>query len=514
MWRRHPILYEINTRVWLGELSRKHGRPIDLGSVPEEEIEQFKAYGLDAVWLMGVWAPSPASRKIALRHTGPSSDYRRALPNLRDEDVIGSPFAVFDYSVSDCLGGDAGLRRFRERLAHHNLRLMLDFVPNHLAMDHGWTQSHPAYLVHKRCPCLPAASPEFQADAGTGYFTRKVGGRQVAFAHGRDPYFPPWTDTVQVDYNNPAARSAMIATLQTIADRCDGARCDMAMLVTNDVYRRTWDGINRPESSRLGEFWEEAIPAVRARRPDFLFLAEVYWDLEQELLRQGFDYAYDKGLYDGLLADDVSAVRDRLRTDSGLQNGSALFIENHDERRAVDAFGREKTKAAAVLIATLPGLRLFHEGQFEGRRTKLPVQLGRLPVEKRDVSLEHFYRQLLNVAGGNPFHDGDWRLLDPHIAWPSNGSFRNIIAYTWTVAGKVAVLTAVNLGARRSQARVPLTWPGWAGRTWALRELLDQGPARPAVYRRDGDRLLSEGLFVDLEPYAYHLLSAEPIHSA
>jgi len=514
MWKRHPILYEINTRVWLGELSRKHDRLIDLGSVPEEEIDQFKAYGLDAVWLMGVWAPSPASRKIALRHTGPRSDYRRALPNLRDEDVIGSPYAVFDYSVSDQLGGDVGLRRFRERLAHRNLRLMLDFVPNHLAMDHAWTQSDPRYLVHKRCPCLPTASPGADADAGTGYFTRKVDGRQVAFAHGRDPYFPLWTDTVQVDYNNPAARSAMIATLQAIADRCDGVRCDMAMLVTNEVFRRVWGDIDRPESSRLVEFWEEAIPAVRARHPGFVFLAEVYWDMERELLRQGFDYAYDKGLYDRLLTEDVPAIRDRLRTDSGWQNGSARFIENHDQRRAVDAFGREKSKAAAVLIATLPGLRLFHEGQFEGRRTRLPVQLGRLPVEKRDASLEHFYRQLLNVAGRSLFHDGDWRLLDPRAAWPSNGSFRNIIAYAWSVAGKVAALTAVNLGTHRSQARVPLTWPGWAGRTWALRELLDEGAPPSTVYHRDGDRLLSEGLFIDLEPFAHHLLSAAPIDNA
>ena len=513
MWKRHPILYEINTRVWLAELSREYERPINLGNLPEEEIERLESYGLDAVWLMGVWAPSPASREIALSHAAMRTDFRRILPGLREEDLIGSPFAVFDYSVSDRLGGEGGLRIFRERLAGRGLRLMLDFVPNHLAVDHGWTASHPDYLVHREHRDQAGMPTGSGVDIDPGYFTRQVNGRLIDFAHGRDPYFPPWSDTVQINYNNPAARAAMIATLQDIADRCDGVRCDMAMLVTNGVFGQVWGGRERASSLPTGEFWEEAIPVVRARHPGFVFLAEVYWDKERELQRQGFDYTYDKGLYDRLLAQDVDAIRDHLRTDDDFQSRKARFIENHDEPRAADAFGPEKSKAAAVLIATLPGLRMFHQGQFEGRRIKLPVQLGRLPPEAHIPPLETFYRRLLGLAGEDMFHSGSWRLLEPRVAWPSNGSYRNIIAQAWYAEGTVAVLVAINLGDARSQARVRLTCPGWGGQTWALRELLEHGSARPTVYRRDGDQLLSEGLFVDLEPYAYHVLSVEAAES-
>ncbi len=503
-WRRHPVLYQINTRVWLAGLSRARGCRIDLSNVPEEEVEHLGGLGLDGIWLMGVWAPSPASQEIALREAGLQSEYRRALPDLRVEDVVGSPFAVFDYSVSERLGGEAGLRQLRGRLAQRGLRLMLDFVPNHVAVDHGWTRTHPDYLMQ-----------DSDGDGGPGYFTREVDGQRIAFAHGRDPYFPPWTDTAQVNYNSPAARAAMIATLQDIADRCDGVRCDMAMLVTNHVFRRVW-GAPRPEQASAllaREFWDEAIAAVRDRHPGFVFVAEVYWDMERELQQQGFDFTYDKRLYDLLRAQDVGAVRDHLGDDRGFQNRMARFIENHDEPRAIDAFGRERSNAAALLIATLPGLRMFHQGQFEGRRTRLPVQLARLPAEERDLLLEGFYGRLLSTVGRDLFHDGEWQLLQPRAAWSGNGSFRNIVAYTWTLGVEEMALVVVNLGDHRSQARIPFLSKMWGGRTWALRELLDEGSPRPTSYIRDGDLLMSEGLYVELEPNGYHFLSVEPVEN-
>jgi len=512
-WRHHPIVYEINTRVWLAELSRLHGRRIHLGNVPDDEIERLQGFGLDGVWMMGVWAPSPTSRRISLRHSGPRSELRRALPDLCSEDVIGSPFAVHDYRVSDLLGGDEGLHRCREQLSQHSMRLMLDFVPNHLAVDHPWIASHPEFLMQ----CgerghAPAEAARRSADH-EGCFTREVNGKHIRFAHGRDPYFPPWTDTVQVDYNSADARAAMVATLQAIADRCDGVRCDMAMLITNTVFRRVWGKGQRHTHAPTDEFWETATSAVMARYPDFVFLAEVYWGMERELQRQGFDYTYDKQLYDRLVSGDAVGIREYLRRDEGFQHRVARFIENHDEPRAADAIGRERSETAAVLVATLPGLRLFHQGQFEGRRVRIPVQLGRRPLEEPDLGLKSFYRRLLRLAAQDLFHDGEWQLLEPNRAWSGNGSSRSIIAYTWHLADGERALIVVNLGDHQSQAVIPLSWPGLGDTTWRLRELLKEDSAHPTVYRREGTALQADGLYVELEPFSFHFLCVEPIEN-
>jgi hypothetical protein len=504
-WRRFPTVYEINTRVWLAELSRRSGEPIVLGTVPEDEIDRLAVYGFDAVWLMGVWAPSPASRRLARQHSDLAPELRAALPDLRDADVAGSPFAVHDYRVSGILGGEEGLCHLRSRLARRSIRLMLDFVPNHLAIDHPWTETHPEYLV--QCPTSGSTGAPNPDD---GCFTRHVNGRRIRLAHGRDPYFPPWTDTVQVDYSSPDAREAMVHALQEVANRCDGVRCDMAMLVTNDVFRRVWGLEKRRRDAPAGEFWQEAIQAVRSRSPEFVFLAEVYWGLERELQRQGFDYTYDKVLYDHLRAGDVGAMRTHLRLDHGFQNHAARFVENHDEPRAVEAFGRMKSRAAALLVATLPGLRLFHQGQLEGRRLRIPVQLRRLPREQPDLGLVRFYRRLLAVVEQRLFHDGAWTLLEPRPAWTGNGSFGNVVAYEWHMDDGERALIVVNLGEHRSQALVPVSWPGLGARGWRLHELVDKHSTPPTTYVRSGIALQSEGLYVDLDPFGFHFLSVDP----
>jgi hypothetical protein len=505
-WRRYPTVYEINTRVWLAELGRLRGTHVDLGRIPEDEIDRLDAYGPDGVWMMGVWAPSPASREIALQHSGPGSELRTALPDLRQDDVLASPFAVQEYRVSQALGGEEGLRRFRQQLSRRSIRLMLDFVPNHLAVDHPWTASHPDYLV--QCDDTEH-SPAGASDQDDGCFTRDIDGKRIHFAHGRDPYFPPWTDTVQVDYSNGEARSAMLDTLQNIAEQCDGVRCDMAMLVMNDVFRRVWGRAERRADAPAGKFWEEAIAAVKSRHPNFVFLGEVYWGLDRALQRQGFDYTYDKGLYDILRSRDTGAVQSYLQKDDGVPCHAARFIENHDEQRAVEAFGETKSRAVALVVATLPGMRLFHQGQFQGRSIRLPVQLGRLPHEAIDPDLERFYRQLMPSVAQRLFHEGEWTLLEPRSAWTGNGSYRDIVAYAWHLPDGQRALIAANLGKHRAQALVPLSWPGLGERSWRLHELLHEAPSRPTTYLRDGSALQSNGLFVELDPCQFHFLSIQ-----
>ncbi len=492
-WPSFPTVYEINTWIWLHELSEVAGERITLGNIPQVELERLASLGFDAVWLMGVWQRSVGGRQVAREHPGLQVEYAKALPGYTDEDVVGSPYCVADYTVDAELGGDAELASLRQRLAALGLRLMLDFVPNHLARDHRWLVEHPDRLVQ-------GGSDNLARQRGN-YFTQRTNGEWQVFAHGRDPYFDGWTDTVQIDYRRPAARRAMADLLLSIAERCDGVRCDMAMLVTREVFLRTWGGRFDPP---LAEFWPAAITDVRARAPEFLLLAEVYWDMEWDLQQQGFDYTYDKRLYDRLLEGDAMAVRLHLTADMAYQQHLARFIENHDERRAAEAFGLDQSRAKAVLALTLPGLRLLHEGQLTGRRVKLPVQLGRRQHEEAAPGLFDFYRRLLSALRHPVFHEGDWRLLQPREEWSGNTSHRHIIAHRWSLDDEKR-LSVANLAETSAQCFLPLDFAGLADHFWRLTDLLTG-----VEWVRAGNELVQPGLYLDLPPHGHHLLVIRP----
>jgi glycosidase len=399
-WPTNPAVCEVNTWVWLRDLGREYGLPVSLQNVPQAELERLAALHFDGVWLMGLWERSPASRRIAQEDARLQMAYRQALSDFTPEDVIGSPYAVHYYPVDPRLGGDAGLAALRERLRQLGLLLILDFVPNHLAIDHPWVADHPDRLVQD--------SPESLQREPYNYFESAAGDRTRVFAHGRDPSFGGWTVTVQLDYRRPETRQAMADVLVAVAERCDGVRCDMAMLVTHDVFLRTWGGAFDPPGAR---FWPATISAVRARYPNFLMLAEVYWDMEYELQKLGFDYTYDKRLYDRLVHGSAGSIRAHLgagqnnqdRLDNlNYQRHLARFLENHDEERAVAAFGLQRGLAAAVAALMLPGFRLLHEGQLEGRRLRLPVQLGRRQPEPAEPGAQSFHRRLLEELAGTP----------------------------------------------------------------------------------------------------------------
>lgn len=488
-WPNFPVVYEINTWVWLHELSQAAGERITLGSVPQAELERIAGYGFDAVWLMGVWQRSPGGRQVARKHAGLRAEYAKALPGYSDEDVVGSPYSILDYQVDPTLGGDAALAALRQRLSQLGLRLMLDFVPNHMACDHAWVTARPERLV--------AGGPDSLAREPGNYFETTANGQWRVFAHGRDPYFDGWTDTVQIDYRPSATRRAMADILLSIAERCDGARCDMAMLVSHDVFLRTWGGHFEPPRA---EFWPAAITDLRARHPGFLMLAEVYWDMEWDLQQQGFDYTYDKRLHDRLLQGDGAEVRLHLTAGMDYAQRLARFIENHDERRAAEAFGRARSQAVAVLALTLPGLRLLHEGQLEGRQIKLPVQLGRRQPDEPAPGLEPFYGRLLAALRHPVFHDTQaWRLLQPVEEWSGNSSHRHIVAHRWASGGDYRVVIA-NLSAQPAQCFLPLDMAALAGASWRLHDLLSG-----QHYERSGNEMLGRGLYVDLAGYGYHL---------
>ncbi len=491
----HPLLYEVNTRCWLRSLSERSGTAVTLANVPDSEFAAWRKLGCTHVWLMGVWTTGPRARAEALKPPELRRAYDEVLPGWQESDVAGSPYAIGDYEVPLALGGEAGLARFRQRLHEDGLKLLLDFVPNHVGLDHVWVREQPELFVE----CSGAAQGTFAQET-------RAGVRWLA--HGRDPYFAPWTDTVQVDYRRVAARSMMTQLLQSIADRCDGVRCDMAMLMLNDVFAKTWESFPiANHQSPVAEFWASAIPVVKETHPGFLFLAEGYWGLEARLQALGFDYIYDKPLYDGLVARAGAGVQQHLLgLSAGAVAASAHFIENHDEARIAAILSLAEQRAAALLILGLPGMRFLHEGQLSGARLKLPVQLARRPEEASQADIAGCYEHLLSVLPGTAVGQGRGQLCQLRAAWPGNPTVQNFVIVQWQGQGPEFDLVAVNLAPHRSQCYAALRLEGLAVHNWAMTDLL--GVER---YQRSGDDLLSQGLYLDLPAHGAQLFHFEPI---
>lgn len=481
----YPSLYQINTRVWLTELSRLLGRPATLDDIPDAELDRLAQLGFDWIWFLSVWQTGMAGQQVSRSNKEWRKEFEDTLPDLREVDIGGSGFAITNYTVHQGLGGNEALVRLRERLRKRGLRLMLDFVPNHTAMDHPWVEDHPEFYV-------AGNELDFHRTPQNYTWIRRKRG-DLLLAHGRDPYFPGWPDVIQLNYGNPATQEAMIGDLLKISGQCDGVRCDMAMLVLPDVFERTW-GI------RAEPFWPKATRRVREKHPNFQFMAEVYWDLEWTMQQQGFDYTYDKRLYDRLREQHARPVREHFRAGLDYQNRLARFLENHDEPRAAATFPPGVHEAAAVITFLTPGLRLFHQGQFESRKKRISPHLVRAPVEPVDVNLQQFYDRLLGVLRRPVVRDGDWQLLECVPAWDGNWTSDCFVAFAWQGANSQRLLVAVNYSPNKGQCYLRLPFPDLANRPWVLQDLL--GTAR---YERDGNDLQSRGLYLDVPPWQYHV---------
>jgi|APTNR8051073442_1049403.scaffolds.fasta_scaffold10406_3 hypothetical protein len=542
-----PLLYEVNARVWLNELAEDLGRPTTLDDIPDAALDRIAGLGFKWVWFLGVWRTGERGPQISRGRADWRQEFQRVLPDLRESDICGSCFAIADtYSVHPSLGGTAALGRLRRRLRARDLRLMLDFVPNHTALDHPWVTLNPDYYIHGT-EALLAEQPHNYVQVDTSR------GRRI-LAYGRDPYFPGWIDTAQLNYADPGLQAAMRKQLVTIAALCDGVRCDMAMLILPEVFEKTW-------SRAIEPFWPAAIERVRRSHPDFVLMAEVYWNLEWPLQQQGFNYCYDKRLYDRLRGQNADGVHDHLRlADAGFQRRLARFLENHDEPRAADAFPRSVHEAAAILTYLSPGLRFFHQGQLEGRRVHIPMHLCRAPLEPFDPTLRTFYSRLLRVLREPLARSGTWRMLaavgdgepdapparavqarfvstddgdgdtmtltasgdvdvvtrdakpsdavddadtnrdDDADADADDGLFQGIIAFSWS-SRDGHLLVVVNYTSEEGRCRVRLPFPELQGRRLTLVDHFSD-----TVNAVDSGNYVGHGLFFELPPWGYRVV--------
>jgi hypothetical protein len=488
--RPHPHLYEINTWAWLEQLSARLGRPVKLEGVPDSEWIALARLGFNIIWLMGVWQRSPESLRVALEDPANFAGYAAALPGWKPADVIASPYAVAQYTPDPRIGTWDSLDRVRERLRAFGMSLFLDFVGNHTALDHPWTRLHPNFYVQ-------GSKEDFDKNPSGFYPLKTVRGR-IYLALAKDPYFPPWKDVAQLNHFNPAMRAAQIADLRTIAQHCDGVRCDMAMLHLSDIFENGWGRFLGGAKAPQKEFWTEVREAV----PGLTLLAEAYWGTEPRLLELGFSYAYDKELYNSVRDTRIPDVRARVSGDAVYQSRLARFLENHDEARRAAVFGNERLPAVGTLMGTLPGMRFYHQGELEGLRNHLPITLRIAAEEPPDQLSKAFFSKILHITNEDAFHSGNWGLLD--VGPEGDGTFSNLIVYEWR-SEKAWEVVAVNLAGEASQGRVRIGDRVSPAQQYMFHDVLNEHR-----YLRSGDELTTIGLFVRLDAFQAHIFDVTP----
>lgn len=494
MLRANPHLIEINTRVWLNGLRRKYASPdMTISTIPDEEWEALRHLGFDMIWLMGVWTPSPGSARIA-RETPALREEAVSIAGT-DENLDASPYSIYEYKLNPALGFEWELKALREKLNAMGMKLLLDFVSNHVSRDNPCLKE----CLH----CFVKGTADDYKARPDWFFELDTPDGKAYVAYARDPNFPAWTDSAQLNYFHPETREKMTKQLLEVAGMCDGVRCDMVMLTLNDIHEGTWGplleraGFRRPGQ----EFWETAIKAVKEEHPEFVFLAEVYWGLEWRLQQLGFDYTYDKVVYDRLRSLGADEVRGHLRAEKLYQKRSVRFIDNHDEDPSVEAFGWPRAQAAAAVISTIKGLRFYSDSQLNGLRRRVPLQLKDLSLEP-DLAVKKFYEKLLKIVDHPAFHGGEWTLLDVRPCSKEDRSFTNILAWSWAQRRTLKIV-AVNYsaspvcGVLNVQVRT-------SGETTALFEQLsDRFFSFSSDSLRDGLRL------EHIPPYGVHIFDME-----
>ncbi len=484
VWKEHPNIFEINTLVWLNDLSNKFNEEINLQNIPQEIFDNYLSY-FDAVWLMGIWERSPTSEQVAKQHEGLQKEFHNALDDFTEEDIIGSPYAVYYYHVDKYFGGKDGLQAFRDQLIELNVNLILDFVPNHVSRDHLWTLETSNTFI--------GGTREDLNNNPDAYFETY----DKIFAHGKDPYFPSWTDTVQINAFSEDAREKAINRLLSIAEQCDAVRCDMAMLMTNEIFKKTWcDKVGSPPER---EFWEVVISAVKQEFPEFKFIGEVYWNMQWDLMQQGFDYCYDKRLYDRIIDLNPSSIKTHLAADFSYQKRLVRFLENHDEPRIINELAIIPSLTGAILVLSLPGMGLIHEGQMKGYQIRTPVQLKRRKKEAINSELLETYRDILDLISTNNIKEGEWELCTV-IPIDEEHSAENIISYHWWKDNGKHFLLALNFSEEKSKARIKIpvlpTDP---------EELLFEDKLNKNSYRYPTQDIQDMGLYIELFGWKSHI---------
>jgi len=396
-------IYEINTLCWVNDLSIKYHQKINLDNIPDNEWQSIIDLNFQAVWLMGVWERSPRAIAINLK----DKDFiklvkkTQANPHNIEDQIVGSAYSIKDYSLNPELGNNQdSLIKLKYKLNSLGLKLILDFVPNHVALDHSWAIDHPEYFIQ-------GSELEYKKLGQPNYI--KIANN--IYALGRDPESGSWNDVLQLNIFSNELRKAHLAILNKLAKQCDGVRCDMAMLMLDYVFKLNW---HFPSSAVPEvEYWQFIISQLKKSFPDFVFIAECYWNTQEQLINLGFDYCYDKEFYDYLVNDEVYLLKKRINIRLSVQDRYLRFIENHDEPRSATIMKNvNKLKCSIILLLSVPGGKLFYDGQLEGRKNPTLVQLKQNHKEEINASIYKAYSELLQLFKKIKSKPTLWQVLD------------------------------------------------------------------------------------------------------
>jgi glycosidase len=408
-WMPRVVMLAKNALVWMDQLSREYGREIRrLDQVPDAELDRLAAAGITALWLIGVWERSDASREIKRRMGNP--------------DAEASAYSLYDYVIAGELGGPGSLDELRGRAARRGLRLASDMVPNHTGVDSRWMAEHPERFLAWPHPWPPFPAYTFngpnisttpglsvqledhywnRSDAAVVFKRVNTGsGDTRLIYHGNDGTHMPWNDTAQLDFLKGETREAVIQTILHVARQFPIIRFDAAMTLAKKHFQRLWypepgsggdipsragNGLSRREFDRAMpvEFWREVVDRVAREAPGTLLLAEAFWMLEGFFVRTlGMHRVYNSAFMNMLKTEDNAGYRQTIRNtlefDPEVLKRFVNFMSNPDEQTALEQFGDgDKYFGVCVLMATLPGLPLFAHGQLEGYKEKYGMEFRR-----------------------------------------------------------------------------------------------------------------------------------------
>jgi glycosidase len=415
-WMPNLVMIAKNSYVWLDQLSRKYQRAITrLDQIPDEELDQLARWGFTGLWFIGIWERSAASQRIK--------------QTMGNPDAVASAYSLFDYQIAADLGGDGAYQNLRERAWRRGLRLASDMVPNHMAIDSKWVVEHPDWFISLEYSPFPAYSfngPDWSWDPRVGiyvedhYFNRtdaavvfkrtdKWTGDTKYVYHGNDGTSFPWNDTAQLNYLKPEVREAVIQTILHVARKFPIIRFDAAMTLTKKHFQRLWfpepgtggaipsraeHGLTKEQFDALMplEFWREVVDRVAAEAPDTLLLAEAFWLLEGYFVRTlGMHRVYNSAFMHMLRDEDNakyrSVIKNTVEFDPEILKRYVNFMNNPDERTAVDQFGKEdKYFGVCTMLVTMPGLPMFGHGQIEGYSEKYGMDFRRALWEEQPDS--------------------------------------------------------------------------------------------------------------------------------
>lgn len=487
----HRLVYQIDIREFIFRLSSERNKNILINEVPDEFFLELKKLGVEFLWILGIYEPSEVSRNISISMKELHKKYFESLPDWKAEDVIGSPYAVTQYKIAKVFGGEAAYKKLREKLKKKfNLKIILDYVPNHFAIDSPIVLKHPEFFIQ---------ATENKGNINKDEFiTLRINGKEYVFAHGKEPYSPVWKDTLQLDYRSKRVQDFMIKELLKLSKKCDGVRCDMSMLLLSDIFFNNWKNYPLPDDyvPAAKEFWYETINKVKKQNPEFIFIGEVYWSRENDLLDLGFDYVYEKKLYDMLINHRVDIINEYIKRVFPYQRKRFLFIENHDEQRAAYVFSPEKLKAVATLIYTLPSMKLIYDGQLEGKKFHHAIQLRRLQKETPNSELKIFYKRLFDSIKKSSITNGFFKFLQPIPAWEGNPAYYNFVTFLYEDENLKKDLVVINLSPYQSQCRVRIDSYDLIGKKFLIKDRLSD-----EEYLREGDEMFNKGLYLDVKPY-------------